>query len=246
MSKSYSKVGLIIRSSIYVSLSAVTLILYSMFLLCLFFLPVRKLHAIVRYYLTCNLKVLSWVCGINYVVEGLENIPKDRVGIVMSKHQSTWETFYLPLVFHAPAIIAKRELTWIPFFGWALALAGPIIINRQKKSSAMQQLITKGKESLADNRWIIIFPEGTRTAYGEVGNYRPGGARLAEGTGSFIIPVAHNAGKFWARRTFIKYPGTIYVKFGPPIESAGKTADQMMAETKDWIEGAVKEIDAKS
>lgn len=240
----YSKIELFLRSLIYVSLSAVTMLSYSLIVICSCILPVRHRHAIVRFYLVYNLKALSYICHINYVVEGLENIPRDRVGIIMSKHQSTWETFYLPIIFHAPAIIAKRELTWIPFFGWALALAGPIIINRKKKSSAMQQLITKGSKYLAENRWILIFPEGTRTAYGTVGNYRAGGARLAEATGAFIIPVAHNAGKFWPRRKFIKRPGTIHVKIGSPIETRGKNADQIMLETKNWIESAVKEIDA--
>jgi 1-acyl-sn-glycerol-3-phosphate acyltransferase len=244
MPRHYSKAELFIRSFIYVSLSSVTLLIYSAFAVLCCVLPIRWRHAVVRFYLIGNLKALSWICHINYVVDGLDNIPRDRVGIVMSKHQSTWETFYLPIIFQAPAIIAKRELTWIPFFGWALALAEPIIINRQKKTSAMQQLISKGSKYLAEKRWIMIFPEGTRTAYGVEGNYRPGGARLAEATGAFIIPVAHNAGKFWPRRKFIKQPGTIHVKIGPPIEPAGKTADELMLETKNWIETAVKEIDA--
>lgn len=164
------------------------------------------------------------------------------MGVVFSKHQSAWETFFLPLIFHDPAVIAKRELLWIPFYGWGLAAADPILINRKDKTSAMQQIINKGKRALAAGRWILVFPEGTRVPVGEVGKYHLGGARLAVATDVLIIPVAHNAGYFWPRRKFIKQPGTIQVVIGPVIETSGQTPEAVMDLAKNWIETTVTRI----
>lgn len=188
--------------------------------------------------------MLRILCRIDCQIHGAENVPKDRPVIIMSKHQSTWETFFLPLVFHDPAIIIKKELLWVPFFGWGLATIDPISINRRKKSSAMQQIIEKGKQCLQEGRSILVFPEGTRTAYGSVGHYRLGGARLAVATGHPVLPVAHDAGRYWPRKQFIKRPGTIHLVIGPPIESKGRTAEEVLALTKNWIEDAVKRIDS--
>jgi len=186
--------------------------------------------------------VLKVVCHIDYRIEGLENVPKDRVGIIMCKHQSTWETFFIPQYFHTPAPIAKRELAWVPFFGWGLALCDPIFINRSDKKTAMQQIVEKGKRCLAAGRWVLMFPEGTRIPYGKIGHYRLGGARLASATGYPILPIAHNAGKFWPRRKFIKRPGTITVVIGPLIESTGRKPEELLNFTKQWIETTMTRI----
>lgn len=241
--KKYSKFNLFIRSFIFSIYSLTTIFIYSFFVLAALVLPLRFRHLIIRSFLTSCLAVLKFVCRIDYHVEGLEHIPKDRAGIILSKHQSTWETFFLPLIFHDPAVIVKRELLWVPFFGWGLAASDPISINRGKKGTAMQQIIAKGKKCLAEGRWILIFPEGTRMAPGAVGKYKLGGARLATATGAPIIPVAHNAGRCWPRRKFIKQPGTIRVVIGPIIESQGRTAEAVMAEAKNWIETTMKRID---
>jgi 1-acyl-sn-glycerol-3-phosphate acyltransferase len=187
--------------------------------------------------------MLEKVCHITYSVEGLENIPTDRTWVVLSKHQSTWETFFLPLIFHDPAVILKRELLWLPFFGWGLAASDPIAIDRTNKTKAMQQVIEKGKKRLEAGRWVIVFPEGTRVAPGAVGHYRLGGPRLAVATGFPVIPVAHNAGYAWPRRKFIKRPGVIRVVIGPAIESNGRTAEEVLALAKDWIETTMLRID---
>lgn len=186
---------------------------------------------------------LKFFCRVNYHVEGLENIPKDRNGIVFSKHQSTWETFYLQGLFPDIAIILKRELKWVPFFGWGLAITDPIAINRSEKTSAMQQINKQGKECLDNGRWVLVFPEGTRTTPGAVTHYKQGGARLAVHTGYPIIPVAHNAGRFWPKRSFIKIPGTIQVVIGPLIETKGRKADDILEEVRNWIETTVARID---
>ncbi|EKD70334.1 MAG: hypothetical protein ACD_46C00566G0002 [uncultured bacterium] len=232
----YSKMNLFFRSLIFSIYSLSTIFLYSFIVAATFPLSLRYRYMVIRLYLRAYIFVLKKICHIDYVVEGLENIPSDKAGVVMSKHQSTWETFFLPLIFNDPAVITKRELMWIPFFGWALAISKPISINRREKASAMQQVITKGKKYLAEGRWVLLFPEGTRTSYGHVGHYRLGGARLAVAADSFIIPVAHDAGRVWPRRKFIKYPGTVHVVVGPAIHTTGRTPEEVLQLTKNWIE----------
>ncbi len=241
--KRYSQINLFIRSLIFSVYSLTTITLYSFVCILSVPLPLRTRHAIIRFYLQIYMKVLKAVCHIDYEVEGLENIPADNRGIIMSKHQSTWETFFLPIIFHAPAVIIKRELLWLPFFGWGLAIADPISINRSDASTAMQQIIAKGKKCLDDGRWVLVFPEGTRVAPGKAGKYRLGGARLAVATGYPVIPVALNAGHFWPRRKFIKRPGTIKVVIGPPIDSKGRTAEEVLSLTRNWIEGTMARIE---
>lgn len=239
------RTNLFIRSLLFSIIMAVGIMLYSF--LCILASPfsLRYRYALVAGFTGFIIQVLKWVCGINYQVRGLENIPKDRNGVVLSKHQSIWETFYLPTIFHQAAIILKRELLWIPFFGWGLATVSPIAINRSKKSSAMEQIIKKGKQCLDAGRWILVFPEGTRIAYGKEGHYKAGGARLAVSTGYPVIPVAHNAGRFWSKRGFIKKPGTVQMVIGPLIETKNKTPDEVLTQVKEWIEGTVKKIDAE-
>jgi 1-acyl-sn-glycerol-3-phosphate acyltransferase len=240
--KRYSQVDLFIRSLIFSIYSLTTIALYSFLCVLSLPLPLRWRHAIIRFYMRIYINVLKVICRIDYVVEGLENIPADHRGVIMSKHQSTWETFFLPTIFHAPAVIVKRELLWLPFFGWGLAAGDPIAINRSDAASAMQQIITKGKKCLDSGRWVLVFPEGTRVSPGKAGKYRLGGARLAVATGYPVIPVALNAGYFWPRRKFIKQPGTVRVVIGPPIESKGRTPEEVLRLTRTWIEETMARI----
>ena len=205
-------------------------------------LPLKYRHGLVRFFLGIIISVLTVLCGIRYTVKGLENIPKDRTGVILSKHQSAWETFLLPLLFHEPAAIVKRELLWVPFFGWGLAVIEPIVINRKARSSAMQQIIAKVMRALKEGRWVLIFPEGTRTAMGQVGQYKLGGARLAVAAECPVIPVAHNAGRFWPKRKFTKQPGIVQVVIGPPIESAHRTPEEVMQLAKTWIEETMQTL----
>lgn len=236
--------GIFIRSLIFAIYSLTTIVLYSLVVLASVIFPLRVRHLLIRSYLRVYLRMLKFICHVDYKVEGLENIPKNRNGIILSKHQSSWETFYLPTIFHAPAIILKKELYWVPFFGWGLAISDPIAIDRNDKTSAMQQVIAKGKKRLDDGRWVLVFPEGTRMPPGVVGNYKLGGARLAAATGYPIIPVAHNAGRCWPRRKFIKRPGTITVVIGPVIESQGRSAEEILELAKNWIETTMIRIDS--
>lgn len=227
--------------SVFMSLSA---FFYSFFCLLLFPLPIRYRNPLIMAWSRPIIWALKIICRIQYQVEGLENIPQDRVGVIMAKHQSTWECFFLPHLFKQTAMISKRELLWVPFFGWGLALAGPIAIDRSSKKTAMEQILLQGKKCLEENRWIINFPEGTRVECNQVGNYRIGGARLAVETGCPILPVAHNAGRYWSRRQFIKRPGTIHVVIGPLLETAGQTAEQILESTKNWIETTMTKINS--
>ncbi len=239
----FHKLTLFIRSLIFSIFLIVGIIFYSVICLIAFIFPLRIRYLIIKSWTLAVIWVLKVVCRITYTLEGLENIPTDRNGILMSKHQSAWETFFLPGFFNEIAIIVKRELLWIPFFGWGLASIEPIAINRSNKARAMDQIITKGKECLDNGRWILVFPEGTRIPVGHVGHYRLGGARLAVATEYPIIPVAHNAGHFWPRRKFIKNPGNVHVVFGPLIETKNRAADEVLAEVKNWIETTMKRIE---
>lgn len=239
-------VNLLVRSAIFSLYMILSVILYSFLCVLGSPLPFRYRYGLVAIWAKGIILVLRKVCRIDYHVEGLENLSKISNGIVLCKHQSTWETFFLPMFFHQAAIIVKRELLWIPFFGWGLATIAPIAIDRSKGPIAMEQLYKKGKMCLEAGRWILIFPEGTRIASGKVGHYRLGGARLAVTTGYPVIPIAHNAGRYWPKRKFIKRPGTIKVVIGPLIETKNRTPEEVLAETKAWIETTMRRIDPES
>ena len=231
------------RSLLFTLITAVFTVFYSA--LCLIawaILPVNGRYRIIQFWTLTEIWLLRVLCGIHYHVEGVGNIPKDRAGVVLCKHQSTWETFFLPQFFFPATVILKRELFWVPFFGWGMATIAPIAIDRNNQKSAMQQIIEQGKRHLQQGRWIIVYPEGTRTLPGHVGKYRSGGARLAVEAGSPVLPVAHNAGYFWPKQGFLKRPGTVQVAFGPLIETTGKTAEEVLAEAKNWIETRIQQF----
>ena len=200
-------------------------------------------YHISRYWSQFNLWWLQVVCRIDYQVSGVEHIPQRPV-IVMAKHQSTWETMFLHQYLPPVAWVIKRELLWLPFFGWGLALLRPIAINRQAGVSAVKQVIRQGMEHLRQGQWVLIFPEGTRAAPGVRKRYGMGGAALAAHSGYPILPVALNAGEFWPRRGFLKRPGTVRVVFGPLIESEGRSAQELNQQVEHWIETAMMEISA--
>lgn len=188
---------------------------------------------------------LGWICGLKYQVSGRENIT-DKNAIIFCKHQSAWETFALQAIFPPQCWVLKKELLRIPFFGWALALLDPIAIDRSRKSQSFKQIISQGTDRLKTGRWVVIFPEGTRTAPGEKQPYLPGGAMLAEKSGYPIIPVAHNAGYFWGRRGFMKYPGTIQVRIGPAMYCQGMKTRDINDRASAWIESQMEQINTSN
>lgn len=183
----------------------------------------------------CMLWWLRISCGLSFTVKGLENIPNSP-SIILCKHQSAWETLALQLIFPPQVWVLKRSLLLIPFFGWALALTSPIAINRAAGREALKQLVTQGKDRLAKKFWVVIFPEGTRTAPGKHGKYHIGGACLATHTQTQVVPVAHNAGEFWRKNSWLKHPGVIQVSIGKPIQSADFKPDALNQQVEDWIE----------
>jgi len=181
-------------------------------------------------------------CGLKHEVEGLENLPKDQAFIVLSKHQSAWETLALRLFLPMQTTVLKKSLTQIPIGGWALSLLKPIAIDREKPRAALRTLTEQGIARLKEGLVVIIYPEGTRAAPGEDKKFNIGGAMLAQKSGYPVIPLAHNAGDFWPRYSFLKYPGTIKVKIGPVIESTDKNAKEINSAAETWISQTMKDI----
>ena len=182
------------------------------------------------------------ICGLKYEVKGRENIPKSGGYVIMSNHQSTWETLFLQTLFVPQTQVLKKELFWIPFFGWGLALLNPIFIDRSNRKKAMKQVLTEGKKRLDKGRFILIFPEGTRIKPGETKPFGKGGALLASTSGHDIIPVAHNSGIFWPTKQWVKKPGTITVVIGKPITVEGKKGEAINRETESWINETVASL----
>jgi len=192
-------------------------------------------------------KVLFLLCGIHSQTKGLENIPQDpnKQLIILGKHQSAWETFVYPAIFPKElCFVFKRELLYVPFFGWALASLKMIHINRGDRENARAAVSAQGNQVLKEGRWIAIFPEGTRTPRGSFNPYRKGGVRLAMSTQTDILLVAQNSGAIWPRNTFLKRPGVITLSIGPVISVAGKTEEQLQLEVEVWIEGEMRILDA--
>lgn len=213
----------------------------SIILLCTIF-PFSVRYKLANFWIITVLWVVKVCCGLTHQVEGLENLPKNQAYIVLSKHQSAWETMALRLLLPKQSTLLKQSLTWIPFGGWVLATLKPIVINRENQRKALNKLVEQGIERLKEGFVVVIFPEGTRTAPDESRKFNVGGAMLAHKSGYPVIPLAHNAGVFWSRYSFLKYPGTIKVKIGKPIKIKGKKAKEINVETETWIAQAMNEI----
>jgi 1-acyl-sn-glycerol-3-phosphate acyltransferase len=178
---------------------------------------------------------------IDYEVHGREHIPATPC-VVLSKHQSAWETIAYTTIFPPHVYVLKRELLWLPFLGWGLALMSPIAIDRSNRKAAMQRVIQLGGERLAQGLSIMVYPEGTRIAVGRRGVYKLGGAVIAVQNRALALPVAHNAGLVWPRNSFVKQPGKVTVVIGPPIATEGLTAEQVMRRAEEWIEGEMERL----
>ncbi|MGH8370192.1 MAG: lysophospholipid acyltransferase family protein [Gammaproteobacteria bacterium] len=189
-----------------------------------------------------NFWLLKHLVRLDYQIDGEQNIPQD-CGIAYWKHQSAWETLAMIVTFPLQAWVLKRELMWVPLLGQALMAFEPIAINRKSGHSAVNQVLKVGsKRLLEENLWVMIFPEGTRMPPGTTRRYGISGALLADKTGKPIIPVAHNAGDFWRRNAFLKYPGTVQVRIGKPVYARGRPAQEVNAEIQSWVETQMKEI----
>jgi 1-acyl-sn-glycerol-3-phosphate acyltransferase len=230
-----------LRSMVFLLVKAMLTIPFSLITLMTFPLPAMTRYRVISKWSWIVTWLSRVIVGIRYRVEGLENLPAGPA-VILSKHQSAWETIVFQQIFPPLSFVLKKNLLYIPFFGWGLALFSPIAIDRAAGREALKQIETQGRARLKSGFWVLIFPEGTRVAPGEVGKHQVGGAWLAVKAGVPVVPVAHNAGRLWPKNGFRKYPGEIVVKIGPPIETTDRKATLVLADTEAWIENAMRDL----
>ena len=236
-----SIVAAFLRSAVYeIVRIALTVVFAVISLLTFAFEPLTR-YRIITTWSRLVIALARFVCGVEYRVIGHENLPAEP-SIVLSKHQSAWETLAYQKILPPQVWVLKRELLSVPFFGWGLAMMSPIAIDRGSATRSLKQTFEQGKDRLAKGWWIVIFPEGTRIAPGRRGRYHLGGAWLACQTGAPVVPIAHNAGTLWRKNAFVKHPGTITVSIGPAIRPQGMTADALNRKVEDWIETEVARL----
>lgn len=206
--------------------------------------PPDRRYRMARTWCVIQIHALRVLCGLRWRVEGIERVPDEPV-IFFAKHQSTWETLALVMLLPHHVHVLKRELYRVPFFGWGLAAVRPIGIDRRAGRAAVEQLVTQGQAQLAAGRCVMIFPEGTRVLPGRTERYRMGGAILASRTGARAVAIAHNAGEFWPRHSFVKWPGTIDVVIGEPIDTDGRDPESINAEVRAWMDAQMARIEGQ-
>ncbi|MBI2799969.1 MAG: 1-acyl-sn-glycerol-3-phosphate acyltransferase [Gammaproteobacteria bacterium] len=224
----------------YVGLAPVTVLFCSLGVI-LLPCPRRLRYWVIIQWSRCALWWLKVTCGLRWRVHGTEHIPA-QAGVILCKHQSAWETMAMQFIFPPHCQVVKRELLWVPFFGWGLACLNPIAIDRSAGSKALRIVLKAGKERILNGWWVLIFPEGTRTPIAKSGRYSASGTALAIQARCPIVPVAHNAGLFWSRQALRKHPGTIDVVVGPPLLPDGRSASELIAAAEDWIETTCREL----
>jgi 1-acyl-sn-glycerol-3-phosphate acyltransferase len=234
-----------LRSAIYTALFFLTTGFFAIVVILLMWLPPEVHYAVPRAWARTNLWLLRCVCGLDYQVEGRENLPQ-RPFISMWKHSSTWDTIAQMILVPRAAWLIKREILWVPLLGWAVARFKPIAIDRKAGGSAVNQVVSQGKERLAEGMGVVIYPEGTRVAAGESRKYGMSGALLASQSGAPLVPIAHNSGVFWRRRGLLKRPGVIRVVIGPPIDPTGLEPRELTERVKQWIDGQVATLTTDS
>ena len=241
-----------LRSALFVLWLAATVVPWAllMLLLSIFVRGTRLYWPTMRY-----LRMAIWgarvICGVQYRVHGLHHLPTaadDKASVVLAaKHQSTWETFAFPTFMpHPLAYVFKRELLYVPFFGWAMGRLDMIHIDRSKRAEAWNKVAEQGKRLAEQGIWVIMFPEGTRIPRGQQGVYKSGASRLAIASGVPIVPIAASSAKCWPRKSFLLRPGVVEVSIGRPISSAGRQADELMREVESWIEAEMRRLDPEA
>jgi len=231
----------LVRSSLFVLALLVVTPPYALLALATFPLPRMLRYRVISGWSRLVILLAKLVLGIQWRVEGREHLPR-RPAVILAKHQSAWETMAFQIIFPPQVHVLKRELLWIPFFGWGLALMSPIAIDRRRGLPALRALARKGMQRLAQGFWVVVFPEGTRVAPGERRAYQPGGAWLAAAAGAPVVPVAHNAGLLWPRYAFLKRAGTVTVRIGPAIDPAGRDPATINRLAEAWIEEQQKAL----
>jgi 1-acyl-sn-glycerol-3-phosphate acyltransferase len=206
------------------------------------FLPFETRYRFINLWTHGAMALLRALNGVQIEIRGRENIPADGRFVVIANHQSSWETFQMQTIFSPQATVLKRELLWLPFFGWALALMKPIRIDRSKASNALKQIMRQGKKKLEQGIPVVIYPEGTRQPPGHIGTFNVGGAMLACQAKVPVLPVVHNSGDCWPARSLLRVRGKIILEIGPAISCEGKKPRQVNEETRAWIEEHFRRI----
>ena len=241
-----------IRSALYVLFLAVTVVPWALAVLLLsVFVRGTPVYWACAGWLRLAVYGARFICGIRWRVQGMENVPSaddaSSAVLLASKHQSTWETFAYPaLMPHPLAYVFKRELLYIPFFGWAMARMDMIHIDRSKRAEAWNKVAAQGKRLFGQGIWVIMFPEGTRAPRGGQGTYKNGASRLAIDAGVPIVPIAATSAKCWPRKSFLLRPGVVDISIGRPIASVGRQSDELMREVEVWIEAEMRRLDPEA
>ncbi len=237
----FSRAELFIRSFIFWLFHIISLFPVVATLLLFFWAPINLRYAIASSWAKMNMRFLKLMCGLRYEIKGRENIP-DEASLVLMNHQSTWETLAFQDILPNQLWVLKKELLRIPFFGWGLALISPIAIDRSAGKKAIDQIVEQGEKKLNQGRWVIVFPEGTRISPGVDSKYKMGGFIFATRISHPVLPVAHNAGEFWPKHSFIKYPGCITISFGEAFNAQGMQPNEVKDKVETWIKQELKQI----
>jgi 1-acyl-sn-glycerol-3-phosphate acyltransferase len=230
-----------LRSLLFMVFMVVTTPLIVLALLCVFWLPSRQRRLFVMPWVRAVMWMIRHLLGIRHRIEGAGNIPATPC-VVLCKHQSAWETFALQVIFPLTAFVYKKELHWLPFFGWGIKLMPFVGIDRTAGKAALNQVAERGKRRLAEGYSVVIFPEGTRVPPGQHRRYKIGGAWLAVAAGAPVVPVALDSGECWRRNAFLKTPGTVTVSIGPAIDPAGRSAEEVNTLAEQWVEAEMRRI----
>jgi len=217
-------------------------------IICLLIGPLLPFRARFRFFTAINYFYIAWLricCGVKVRVEGREHLPSSGTPYVaVANHQSEWETLYFQTLIRPQAVVLKRELLKIPFFGWALGMLKPIALDRSQRRGALRQLMAQGREKLADRVPVLIFPQGTRVKVGEMGRFNKGAAMLAVDSEVPLVPMVHNAGRYWPGKNFVKFPGTVELRIGAPVETRGRSVEEVHGEILDWMEREMRAVGA--
>ncbi|MCW4151285.1 1-acyl-sn-glycerol-3-phosphate acyltransferase [Halomonas sp. 18H] len=232
----------VVRSVVfYAGYFAALLVIGVLFLPIAPFLPLAGRYRLLNLY---NYFLMFWfriACGVRYDIQGAHHLP-DGPCVIQANHQSEWETVFLQVMKPPVCTVLKRELLHLPIFGWGLRLLHPISLDRSKPARAIKQVLSQGVSRLNTGLSVLIFPEGTRVEPGERRRYNKSGSVVACRAGVPVIPVAHNAGERWPGRHWVKRPGVLRVRIGEPIETAGRTSDEVLADVEAWIETQLIDI----
>ena len=240
-----------LRSTLHMAFMFVTVIPYTLLILLARLLGAKGnvRYAFAQKWLTLSIDAARVLMGIRYQVHGQENLPVGETSpaILLVKHQSTYETFLMPAIMpHPLAYVFKKELLYVPFFGWSIGSLDMIHIDRSQRAKAFAKVVEQGQALLDKGVWVIMFPEGTRIPRGERGSYKTGGTRLAIATGAPVIPIAVTSAKCWPRKAFVKTSGVVDVSIGKPIPSVGRDAEELMREVETWIEAEMHRLDPEA